>query len=448
MRLTHQTFLVLLLSLIAGSAIFAAAQARPLPGPDVQQIYQRLLPQIEKIPAFDHHAHPGFADDPDVDAMAAPPEFSEAVRTRDDNPELIVAAKALFGYPYADLSPEHAKWLVAKKTELRKQYPGTAYFDMILDKINTESSAANRAMMPDYLDAKRFPWVFFVDSFMWPFNNQRETARNSDDGVYIPLQEKMLHRWMQQENVSKLPPDFDGYLKFISQVLEDNRNKGGIAIKFEVAYFRPTSFGDPTHDQAADLYARYIPGGIPSEKDYRTFQDYIFRYLITEGGRLHLPVHIHSAVGIGDYFNLSQSNIMNFESVLRDPRYRSTTFVMLHGGYPLEREAIWLTAAKNVYLDSSFEELVQYPSAFKDILKMWLETFPDKITFGTDAFPYNEVLGAEESYWLGAMSARTALAAALAEMISENEITEAHALELARAYLHDTAVKLYEGRVH
>src|ERR1700677_2540002 len=203
MRLTHQTFLVLLLSLIAGSAIFVAAQARPLPGPDVQQIYQRLLPQIEKIPAFDHHAHPGFADDPDVDAMAAPPEFSEAVRTRDDNPELIVAAKALFGYPYADLSPEHAKWLVAKKTELRKQYPGTAYFDMILDKINTESSAANRAMMPDYLDAKRFPWVFFVDSFMWPFNNQRETARNPDEEVYIPLQEKMLHRWMQQESASK-----------------------------------------------------------------------------------------------------------------------------------------------------------------------------------------------------------------------------------------------------
>src|SRR3984885_1527672 len=431
-----------------GLGSFANAQARPLPGPDVQQIYQRLLPQIDKIPAFDHHAHPGFADDPDVDAMAAPPDFSAAVRTRDDNPELIVAAKALFGYPYADLSPENAKWLVAKKAELKKQYPGTAYFDMILDKINTESSAANRAMMPDYLDAKRFPWVFFVDSFMWPFHNERETARNSDEGVYIPLQEKMLHRWMQQENVTKLPADFDGYLNFISRVLEDNRNKGGIAIKFEVAYFRPTTFGDPTRDQAADLYQRYVTGGIPSEKDYRTFQDYIFRYLILEGGRLHLPVHIHSAVGIGDYFSLSQSNIMNFESVLRDPRYRNTTFVMLHGGYPLEREAIWLAAMKNVYFDSSFEELAQYPSAFKDTLKMWLETFPDKITFGTDAFPYNEVLGAEESYWLGAESARTALAAALAEMISENEISDARALELAHGYLHDNAVKLYGGRVH
>jgi hypothetical protein len=77
----------------------AAAQARPFPGPDVQQIYQRLLPQIEKIPAFDHHAHPGYADDPDVDAMAAPPDASEGLRTRDDNPELAAAAKALFGYP-------------------------------------------------------------------------------------------------------------------------------------------------------------------------------------------------------------------------------------------------------------------------------------------------------------------------------------------------------------
>ena len=354
--------------------------------------------------------------------MAAPPDASEALRTRDDNPELIAAAKALFGYPYADLSPEHAKWLVAKKAELKKQYAGTAYFNMILDKINTESSVANRAMMPDYLDPKRFPWVFFADSFMWPFNNERETARNPDEEVFIPLQEKMLHRWMQQENVTKLPADFDGYLKFISRVLEDNRNKGGIAMKFEVAYFRPTTFSDPNRDKAADLYQRYVTGGIPSEKDYRTFQDYIFRYLVLEGGRLHLPVHIHTAVGIGDYFNLSQSNIMNLESVLRDPRYHGTTFVMIHGGYPLEREAIWLAAMKNVYMDSSFGELAQYPSAFKNTLKMWLETFPDKVTFGTDCFPYNEVLGAEESYWLGAESSRMALAAALAEMVSENEI--------------------------
>src|ERR1700687_680177 len=440
--------ILLIAYVLAAVSSMGAAQARPYPGAELAQTYERFLADINKIPAFDHHAHPGFADDPDVDAMAAPPNASEALRTRDDNPELAVAAKALFGYPYNDLSPDHTKWLLQKKAEVRKQNPGAAYFNAILDKVNIESSVANRAMMPDYLDPKRFPWVFFADSFMWPFNNERETARNPDQGVFIPLQEKMLHRWMQQENVGQLPASFADYLKFISHVLEDNSKRGGIAMKFEVAYFRPTTFSDPPRAQAEGLYQRYIAGGVPEEKEYRAFQDYIFRYLVQEGGRLHLPVHIHTAIGIGDYFNLSQSNIMNLESVLRDPRYFSTTFVMIHGGYPLEREAIWLAAMKNVYLDSSFGELAQYPSAFKETLKMWLETFPDKITFGTDCFPYNQVLGAEESYWLGVQSSRTALAAALAEMISENEISEARALELAHAYLHDTAVKLYAGRVH
>ncbi len=67
---------LLLAAAVIGIVGVAAGQARPLPGPDVEEIYQRLLPQIEKIPAFDHHAHPGFSDDPDVDAMAAPPDFS------------------------------------------------------------------------------------------------------------------------------------------------------------------------------------------------------------------------------------------------------------------------------------------------------------------------------------------------------------------------------------
>jgi hypothetical protein len=430
---------------VCGLSAAMFGQARPLAGPDVPQIYQRLLPQIEKIPIFDHHAHPGFSDDADVDAMASPPG-SAALRTRDTNPELIAASKALFGYPYNDLSPDHAKWLVQKKAELRKA-EGSAYFSNLLDKLNIEQGVANRAMMADYLDPKRFPWVFFADSFMWPFDNQRERARNRDQEVYIPLQEKMLHRWMQQENVDKLPPDFAGYLAFVSRVLEDNRKKGGIAMKFEVPYFRSTKFGDPTREQAEDIYQRFVSGGIPNEKEYRTFQDYIFRFLVREGGRLHLPVHVHSAVGIGDYFSLSEGNILNLENILRDPRYSGTVFVMIHGGYPYEHQAIWLAAVKNVYLDTSLMELDMYPSEFRHVLKTWLETFPDKITFGTDSFPYNETLGAEESYWLGVQSARTALAAALAEMISEGDLSEPQALQLAHGYLHDNAVAIYEGRV-
>jgi uncharacterized protein len=438
-------------SLIATLVLVTAtafAQSRPLATAEqVHTIYTQLLPQIEKIPIFDHHAHPGFPDDSDVDAMASPPG-SVPLRERDSNPELVAAARALFNFPYADLSPEHAKWLVNKKAELKKSQ-GAAYFSNLLDKLNIEQGVANRAMMAEYLDPKRFVWVFFVDSFLWPFDNQKERARNADQAVYMPLQEKMLHRWMEQEHLQQLPASFDDYLKFISQVLEDNqKNKGGIAMKFEVAYFRPTRFGDPTKEQVEDIYKHYAAAGVPSEQDYRTFQDFIFRYLVREGGRLHLPVHIHSAVGVGDYFNISESNVMNLENILRDPRYSDTIFILIHGGYPLERQAIWLAAVKNVYLDSSLMEVVMYPDAFKDSLKQWLETFPDKITFGTDSFPYNEALGAEESYWLGVQTARQGLAAALAEMVAMGEVTEPKALEMAHGYLHDNAVKLYPGKVH
>jgi uncharacterized protein len=137
---------------------------------------------------------------------------------------------------------------------------------------------------------------------------------------------------------------------------------------------------------------------------------------------------------------------MNLENVLRDPRYDNVTFDLLHGGYPFDREAIWLVARKNVYLDSSLMGIFTYPDEFHRILRQWLETFPDKIVFGSDTFPLSEAIGAEEGYWLAVESARTALAAALAEMISEGEIPEGKALQLARAYLHDTAAQMYASR--
>ena len=63
--------------------------------------------------------------------------------------------------------------------------------------------------------------------------------------------------------------------------------------------------------------------------------------------------------------------------------------------------------------------------------------------FGSDAFPFNDAVGAEETFWLAARSARTALAAALAELVSEGAYSETKALELAHLYLHDNAAKLY-----
>ncbi len=428
----------------AFTAGIAHAQAKPLPSSDVQKIYDRLLQQIDRIPIFDNHSHATFPDDSDMDAMAAPPGESSVIRLREDNPEFVAAAKALFGYPYSDFQPEHAKWLIDKK-KAAEASGSTAYWVGILDKLNIETCLANRVALAPYLDPKRFHWVFFVDSFLFPFDNHGQAGKNGDMAVYIPLQEKVLQRYMKQEGVSGLPADLAGYENFVRQILADNQKEGGVAMKFEVAYFRSLYFADPSRATAEAIYAKYRSGGVPSDDEYRTFQDYVFRVLIDQAGKLNLPVHFHSAVGIGDYFSLNNGNPLNLENVLRDPRYKNVKFVLIHGGYPHALEMIWLTAAKNVYTDSSLMGYYVYPSELKNILKQWISLFPEKIMFGSDAFPFNDAVGAEETFWLAARSARTAVAAALAELVAEGAFTEARALELARMYLHDNAAKLYGG---
>jgi len=424
----------------------ANGQAKPLPGGDAAKIYDRLLKQIDQIPIYDNHSHATFPDDSDMDAMASPPDESMVMRLRDTNPEFVTAAKALFGYPFEDFQPEHAKWLIDKKKAQEKE-GGTAYFDGILDALNVETCLANRVAMAPYLDPKRFHWVFFVDSFLFPFNNHAQAAKNGDLGVYIPLQEKVLQRYKKQENVSELPADLKGYEEFVRQTLKDNqKQQGGVAMKFEAAYFRSLYFSDPPRERAEAIYAKYHAGGVPAENEYRTFQDYIFRVLIDEAGELKLPVHFHSAVGIGDYFSLRNGNPLNLENMLRDPRYSKVNFVLIHGGYPYTLEMIWLTAAKNVYTDSSLVGYYVYPSELKNILKQWISLYPEKIMFGSDAFPFNEAVGAEETFWLAVRSARTAVAAALAELVAEGAVSEEKALELARMYLHDNAAKLYGGK--
>ena len=87
--------------------------------------------------------------------------------------------------------------------------------------------------------------------------------------------------------------------------------------------------------------------------------------------------------------------------------------------------------------------LLVFPTEYSHILKRWLEIFPEKIVFGSDAFPYSREVNVPATYWLGVQTARTALAAALAEMVSAGEITEPKALAIARGFFHDNTARLF-----
>jgi len=415
---------------LALAVIGPSAQSRPLVAPAAAAIYRRLLPRIERIKIFDHHAHPGFAGDEEVDPAPVPPSAT-LLRLRPEHPDWAAATRALFG--------------ATGKARLRKANPGPRYFNAILDRLGVDVSVANRITMSGDFDPARFKWVFYIDPVLFPFDNAALAARNPDQAAFMPNQTKLIRRFAQQAGLRDLPSTLADYLAFVSRVLEDHQRRGAIAAKFEIAYFRSFVFDDPPRDAVSAIYDRYRVGGVPSISEYKTFQDLVFRYVVTECGRLRLPVHIHSSAGAGDYFSVAGASVLNLEPVLRDPRYSATTFVLIHAGDPFDRAAMFMASMKNVWIDSSATgSFVLSANEFKDVLRRWFGIFPDKVTYGSDAFPIDDRIGAEELYWFGVHNARTAAAAALAEMMAAREITEPQAMAIARGYLHDNAASLYK----
>jgi predicted TIM-barrel fold metal-dependent hydrolase len=147
--------------------------------------------------------------------------------------------------------------------------------------------------------------------------------------------------------------------------------------------------------------------------------------------------------GGGGYFSIGGGNPLLLEGVFNDSTLRRTKFVLLHGGWPFVREAGSLLQKPNVYLDLSQQALTFPPRTLAGWLREWLETFPDKVLFGTDGYPFSDAMGWEESTWIAARNARQALGLALTGMVQDGEITRPRAAEIAAMALRGNAETLY-----
>jgi uncharacterized protein len=123
---------------------------------------------------------------------------------------------------------------------------------------------------------------------------------------------------------------------------------------------------------------------------------------------------------------------------------RKTNFVIIHGGYPFTKETASLLSKPNVYADFSAQTFLIYPRELSEVLRNWLEAYPDKILFGTDAFSFGPEVDWPEVAWLSNTTARQALALALTGMMNDREITRAQAVELAQMVLRENAIRLYD----
>jgi predicted TIM-barrel fold metal-dependent hydrolase len=410
-----------------------------------------LVSEINRIRAVDNHAHvpkvvgENEKADDEFDALPCPPEPDAATfaRARADNPEYIAAWRSLYGYNYTDMSEAHVRELVERKRRVMREQ-GDNYPAWVLDKLGIDVTLANRVAMGRGLNNARFRWVSYDDALLFPLDNAALKRVNPNRDFFFAREETLLHRYFNESSVSRLPLTLAEYLSsVVTPTLERQRRGGAVAIKFEAAYLRALDFDDASQMDAARTYARYARGGEASPADYKTLQDFLFRAVAREAGRLGLAVHIHTGSGCGNYFYLRGSDPALLESAFNDPALRKTNFVMLHGGEPFDRKIAYLVAKPNVYADFSAQTFLLSPRELSNVLRYWLTLYPDKILFGTDTFPGTPEIDWEEVGYQTTTTARQALALALTGMMRDDEITRARASEIARAVMRENAVKLY-----
>jgi len=130
--------------------------------------------------------------------------------------------------------------------------------------------------------------------------------------------------------------------------------------------------------------------------------------------------------------------------VLNDARLRKTTFVLLHGGSgPFTNEISALLMKPNVYTDLSEQTWMESPHRLAEVLRDWLEWYPEKVLFGTDLYPGSGAYDWEEIGWQTSQTGRQALGIALTGMLQDGQITITRANQIARMVLRDNAINLY-----
>jgi uncharacterized protein len=383
----------------------------------------QLAREIAGIQAIDNHAHPVLAAEGDREFDALP------VDNMEPQSDPVAMRPGAFRTPFTAASK------AAAKKENSDRYPA-----WVLDQMGVDVMFANRVAMGASIQPPRFRWVPYADALIFPLDNGVLASKNSDRKAFFALEDKLRARYLAESGVAALPPTLAEYVaRVVTPTLERHKQGGALAEKFEAAYLRSLAFDAVDAAQADRVYRQKTP----SAADYKLLQDYLFRTIAAECGRLGMAVHLHTMAGAGSYFDVAGANPLNLEPLLDDPSLRKTNFVMVHGGWPFTREINALLQKPNAYLDFSAQSLLLSPATLAGTMREWLEHQPEKVMFGTDAYPYSNELGWEESGWVAANHGREALGRALTGMLRDGEITRQRAVELARMVLRENAKKLY-----
>ena len=177
-----------------------------------------------------------------------------------------------------------------------------------------------------------------------------------------------------------------------------------------------------------------LTGSAFNEKRVR---DYFLLRAIGTAVRYEKPVQIHAAFGESN-IDVTKNNPALLKKALEGEPCRSASIVLVHGGYPYAFEAGYLASVyPNVYVDIS--EMIPFaPLGMHHGLRMIFDMCPmNKVMYGSDGFVTPEI------HWLGAVTAKDALARLFREYLKNGLFSYEAIMEVTAMVFSETAKRLY-----
>jgi predicted TIM-barrel fold metal-dependent hydrolase len=402
------------------------------------RVFQRLATILDKVPAIDMHSH-----------LLKPGEFNPSLanvgplQLRSTHPSLPTVIRQRFG---VSAQPDNwqatIKMIDAARNKMVARLGETGYWLNHLDFTVTEIALVNQYSRRG-IDGKRLLWVPHATTLLFPLPADHLMERSPSHKTGITEAQQNLKEFLKEGGLAESPADLPSYVRFVDATLRRWQQQGAVGIKFWDAYLRTLRIADVPAARATILYSKGQTAPL-SRDEYLAVQDYLWRHILIEAGKINLPVHIHSSFGVPPFLRTLESDVRNLEDVLADPRFFKTQVVLIHGGAPWYEVAGYLALKPNVWIDTSAIAFLRPVPDFANILRQYLIFAPEKVLYGTDASAYPSVPGgADVHHLLVSRAARDGLYVALSSMIRDGVIDERQALDMGRGVLRENARRLH-----
>jgi len=238
----------------------------------------------------------------------------------------------------------------------------------------------------------------------------------------------------------------DNLLHALDVAFEREIAKGIVGVKCAVAYDRTIHFERATKGEAEKVLNTVLRnfeghesrGPIPalSWRELKPLQDYMMHQIVRNAIDHKLPIQVHTGIQEGNANLINNSNPTRLMNLFLE--YPEARFDLFHAGYPFTSEmAVLGKTFPNVYIDLCWVWAIGAGVAQR-VLNEWIEVVPaNKILgFGGD---YVFIEGAYASSRI----AREGVAHTLAKRTRQGYLREDEAVALARKLLRDNARGLF-----